>query len=165
MKFICADPEDLQEIYALFSTEVRLLNTSGNFQWNPDYPSLEDFESSLKKRQLYMFVDHREILAMAVLDEIQDPAYELIQWQYDKPAILHRFMVPHKHRRKSIGRKLLGNLERQAKESSYLSIRLDASETNVVSNAFYASEGYEERGRVKLEGLPGWFICYEKWIG
>ena len=119
MKFLRAETEDLEEIYSLFRSEVELMNTRGNFQWNSKYPSKDDFRTSLLHGNLYLLRLEKEIAGMAVLDEIQDPAYENVNWQFIKTVVLHRFIIPEKYRRQAVGRQLLSRIEGLARTSGY----------------------------------------------
>ena len=65
------------------------------YQWDEIYPTVEDFEDDIKKGNLYVAEENEKIIALYVISDEADEAYNYAEWKYpnETSLVLHRFCV------------------------------------------------------------------------
>lgn len=164
MKFVKAKPEQFAEIVRIYEHVKDLLNDKDIDQWTEDYPDREVIRKDLENRNMYLLVNEGEIAAIAVLDQNQEPEYQVIPWQ-DKAGdflVVHRLCVNPDFQGKGISRVLLDEIEQFAKDHGYTSIRLDTQMINERAMNLYESHDYEKRGKFYFSHASWPFMAFEK---
>ncbi len=161
-RIACARPADLDEALRVVRACADGLRKMGLDQWDDLYPSREILEADVAAGSLYVMKEGERCLAIACLDEHQDPTYEAVAWAYDHPRIvsIHRLSVDPAVQGKGLARRMMDFLEEKAADLGYGVIRLDAYEKNPAALGLYAKRGYRRSGVVRLR--KGLFACFEK---
>ena len=102
------------------------------YQWDEIYPTVDDFEDDIKKGNLYVAEENKKIIALYVISDEADEAYNYAEWKYpnETSVVLHRFCVSPGFQNRGIGKKVLMKIESQIKNRGYDSIRLDVFTKN-----------------------------------
>lgn len=132
------------------------------YQWDERYPTAENFEDDIKKGNLYVAEQYEKIIALYVISDESDEAYNYAEWKYpnETSLVLHRFCVSPSFQNRGIGKKVLMKIESQIKNKGYDSIRLDVFTKNPYAQRLYRNNGYEVRGFA--EWRKGCFDLVEK---
>ncbi|WP_047375710.1 GNAT family N-acetyltransferase [Exiguobacterium sp. ZOR0005] len=160
-----ATPSDVNAIEQLYLACKDDLLHRQIFQWDDTYPNRAYFEDCIKEGSVYVMKDGEQLLGIVVLDEWQSSEWNEIEWQGDKPLVIHSLMVHPSQQGKGIGNLVLHASERLAKLQGYNSIRLDSFSGNETACNFYQRHGYVERGSVHFDSKPKGherYICFEK---
>ena len=56
------------------------------YQWDEIYPTVEDFEDDIKKGNLYVAEENEKIIALYVISDEADEAYNYAEW---KLSLIH----------------------------------------------------------------------------
>ena len=75
MDYRLGTPDDLDEVVSLVEGAKRLMSAQGINQWDDIYPCREDFESDIKKSNLYVVLQEEKIAAVYVISEECDDIY------------------------------------------------------------------------------------------
>ena len=154
--------EDMEAITALIQEAIKEMERNNIYQWDEIYPTAEDFEEDIKKGNLYVAEKNKKIIALYVISDESDEAYNYAEWKYpsETSLILHRFCVSPGFQNRGIGKKVLMKMESQVKNRGYDSIRLDVFTNNPYAQRLYRNNGYEVRG--SAEWRKGRFDLMEK---
>lgn len=162
MNYRLGTRDDLKEIGLLITEVINHMETAGIYQWDSIYPTEEDFEDDIIHKNLYILEEEQEIAALYVINQEADEEYSNCLW--NKPAetacVLHRLCVSPRYQNKGLGKCILNHIEKQAKEMSYQSIRLDVYSKNPYALSLYRKNNYIERGFA--DWRKGRFILMEK---
>lgn len=157
---------DLAELFQIYLNGKSELERKGIFQWTIHYPTSENIADDLKNGFLYTLKKGKIIVGAISINQIQDEAYQSIDWQFEdtKVLVIHRLVVNPRYQRQGFAKKLMDFAEHFAKENNYTSIRLDVYSQNKGAVQFYKNRQYEIRGDVNFpyRALP--FHCMEKRI-
>jgi ribosomal protein S18 acetylase RimI-like enzyme len=159
--------EDLQEIMALITRCVTVMQAGGSDQWDDQYPNREVIGEDLQRGTLFAAEREGRILGIVVLDETQDEQYETINWkQVEGPHLMmHRLAVDPEAHGQGIARKLVAFSEEYAAREGYTSLRLDTYAKNTAALKLYQGLGYDLRGEVNFPGRTASFPVFEKVLG
>ncbi len=169
------DP-DIPAIMALIRLVVPQMRTTGNLQWDNDYPNREAFARDIALGQLWVVTfpvrsegspegnPPEAIAAVAALTNDQDPEYADVGWDITEPAIvIHRLAVHSEHQGKGLAVVLIKHAEHLARSRSIDCIRLDTNTQNQATQRLLPKLGYSLAGEIGLQFRPGLrFFCYEK---
>ena len=133
------------------------------------YPTREDAEEALERGGLYVLEGEGEVLACAVIDQLQPAEYAQAEWAYpaaeDDVLVLHTLAVSPRRAGQGLGKRFVRWYENCAALRQCRCLRLDTNEHNAAARRLYASLGYRETGTAprKFEGrAPIRFVCLEK---
>lgn len=154
--------DDIDAIVHLVSDAIKEMELHGIYQWDEIYPTAGDFAEDIKKNNLYVAEEKKELIAVYVISGESDDAYKSAEWKCpDETAyILHRFCVSPKFQGKGIGKQLLLEIESQIRDMGYDSVRLDVFTKNPYAQRLYRHNGYEARGIAAWR--KGYFDLMEK---
>lgn len=100
------------------------------YQWDEIYPTVEDFEDDIKKGNLYVAEENEKIIALYVISDEADEAYNYAKWKYpnETSLVLHRFCVSPGFQNRGIGKKVLMKLNHKLRtgvmnQSVWMSLR------------------------------------------
>ncbi|KAB7668883.1 GNAT family N-acetyltransferase [Bacillus sp. B1-b2] len=152
----------INDIYV--NSQRRLLE-QGILQWDGNYPNIDYFTACIKKQQLFVFIRNERITGHVVLNEWESEEWDSIQWQGNKPIIIHSLMIDPRFQGKGLARKMIAACENFAKVKGYGSVRLDAFSGNEQAMKLYSKLEYEKRGSIFYSSKPkGYeeYVCMEK---
>ena len=154
--------EDIEAITILIQEAIKEMEKHNIYQWDEIYPSVEDFKDDIEKGSLFVAEQNEKIIALYVISDEADEAYNYAEWKYPKETsfVLHRFCVSPSVQNRGIGKKVLMKIESQIKNRGYDSIRLDVFTKNPYAQRLYRNNGYEVRGFA--EWRKGRFDLMEK---
>jgi len=102
-----------------------------------------------------------QILASAIINQIQVDVYAGAPWEYQVPddqiCVLHTLTVSPKAAHKGLGSAFVRFYEEYAAEHGCPELRIDTNERNQRARAMYRKLGYKEIGIVPtvFNGIPG----------
>ncbi|MDO5154729.1 MAG: GNAT family N-acetyltransferase [Eubacteriales bacterium] len=153
---------DVDHICLLIADAIKEMESKGIYQWDSIYPTREDFIDDIQKNTLYVVEDNMELVAIYVISEEYDDAYDGCEWENatDTACILHRLCVSPHFQNKGVGKQVLLHIEEQLAALSYQSVRLDVYTKNPYALRLYENNGYRERGFA--DWRKGRFLLMEK---
>lgn len=159
--------EDLQEIMALISRCVTVMQAGGSDQWDDQYPNREVIGEDLQHGTLFAAESEGHIMGIVVLDESQDEQYRTISWKQDEGPhlMMHRLAVDPEAQGQGVARKLIAFSEEYAMREGYTSLRLDTYAKNKAALKLYQGLGYDLRGEVNFPDRAASFPVFEKVLG
>ncbi len=165
-----ADIDEIEKIY----DHIHDLEESGSVTigWiRGVYPIRKTAEDSLSRGDLFVMEDENEIVATAIINQIQVPDYVKAGWKYaaedDEVMVLHTLIVDPVHRSKGYGKAFVAYYEGYAKKHGCSELRMDTNARNTNARAMYEKLGYEEADIVPciFNGIPDvMLVCLEKRI-
>lgn len=155
---------DIDSIFDMVKKVINDMNKRGLHQWDEIYPAKTDFSNDIANDTLYVLEDENKIIAVYVISEESDEAYDKCKWDNpdDTTCIIHRLCIDPEYQDQGLGKKIMQHIEEQAREMKYESIRLDVFTQNPRALALYKNSGYEERGFA--DWRKGRFLLMEKKI-
>ncbi|MEE1884121.1 GNAT family N-acetyltransferase [Pedobacter flavus] len=155
---------DISGIMDLVKCVVPLMQASGNFQWDEDYPNPEVFSNDISLNQLWVVEIDGIISGVSAITKDQDPEYADVGWDITESAIVtHRLAVNPAFQGRGIAKALMQQAEHVAKEQNIIKLRVDTNTKNVATQALFPKLGYLLSGEISLAKRPGLrFYCYEK---
>lgn len=159
--------EDLQEIMALISRCVTVMQAGGSDQWDDQYPNREVIGEDLQHGTLFAAESEGHIMGIVVLDESQDEQYRTISWKQEEGPhlMMHRLAVDPEAQGQGVARKLIAFSEEYAMREGYTSLRLDTYAKNKAALKLYQGLGYDLRGEVNFPDRAASFPVFEKVLG
>ena len=131
-----------------------------NSNWVLDlYPTRATAEKALQERSLYVLVDKNEICGSIILNRLQPPEYQKIDWQYPADAsrvlVIHTLCIPPEQAGKGYGGEMVRYAIQKAEETGCEVIRLDTWAGNKPAAALYQKMGFRFAGttNILLQGL------------
>ncbi|WP_029071157.1 GNAT family N-acetyltransferase [Kandleria vitulina] len=159
MNYRKATIQDLPSICTLIEDAKTLMRKQGIYQWNEYYPHKNDFEEDIKNNNLYL-AEEDELLAVYSINEECDEDYNQFKWSTDHYCVLHRLCVSPNRQGNGIGKTVLSQIEKQAKDMGYDAIRLDVFSLNPYARRLYEKNGFIKRGHAHWH--MGEFYLMEK---
>jgi GNAT superfamily N-acetyltransferase len=148
-------PEDASDLVALYTAVAdQLTRQHGKGHWS-SRPTGRGVLHAMRHSRVILACDGGQLVATLRLTTRKpwaiDPTYFTPCRQ---PLYLHGMAIVPERQRQGIGRQLLVEAVRVAKEWPADAIRLDAYDAAAGAGRFYARCGYTEVGRVTYRGTP-----------
>ena len=155
---------DIEPIMHLVAEVVPLMNASGNFQWDDNYPNAGVFEKDIVLNQLWVAELADEIAGVAAITTDQEPEYAHVGWDISETAIVtHRLAVSPRYQGNGVAAALLAQAEKEAKSRNINVLRIDTNTANQATQRLFPKAGYVFAGEIDLAFRPNLrFYCYEK---
>ncbi len=159
-----AKPSEIDEIMQITRACAVKMVSENIFQWNEHYPKREAFQKDLSRNELYVLLDHHEIVGCIVISSEKDVEYNEIDWLTTDSShyYIHRLAIHPDSQGKGYARKLMDFAEELAVKNNIVSVRLDTFSQNKRNQKFYEARGYQRLGNIyfpKQSKYP--FYCYE----
>ncbi len=133
------------------------------------YPVRKTAEDSLERGDLFVMEDEGDIVATAIINQIQVPDYKYAKWRYeaedDEVMVLHTLIVDPQNGKNGYGKAFVQFYEDYALENGCHELRMDTNARNQRARAMYAKLGYWEADIVPcvFNGIPDvMLVCLEK---
>lgn len=165
------DIDTIEKIYEkIHEEEEKGLTTIG---WIRNiYPTRKTAESGLARDDLFAMEDGDQIVAAAVINQIQVDEYRYAAWKHstadNEVMVLHCLAVDPCKKNKGCGKAFVAFYENYAKQQHCIALRMDTNAHNTRARNLYHKLGYEEIGIVNctFNGIPNvQLVCLEKYIG
>lgn len=165
------DIDRIEEIYEkIHDDEEKGLITIG---WIRNiYPIRKTAEDALQRDDLFVMVDEGNIVAAAVINQIQVAEYQYAAWKHpasDKEVmVLHCLVVDPDCKNKGYGKAFVAFYEDYARQHHCTALRMDTNARNTRARNLYQHLNYEEIGIVTcvFNGIPNvQLVCLEKYLG
>ena len=166
-----ADIDSIEEIYnRIHDGEEKGLTTIG---WIRNvYPIRKTAEDALGRGDLFVMEEENQIVASAVINQIQVDVYKNAYCKRDasesEVMVLHGLAVNPLENGKGYGRAFVAFYEDYARQHMCTELRIDTNQRNTRARKLYKSLGYEEIGIVSgvFNGIPDvQLVCLEKDLG
>jgi GNAT superfamily N-acetyltransferase len=166
MKIRLAKTADIPAIMQLVTKVVPLMQATGNFQWDTDYPNPEVFANDISLEQLWVADLDGKIGGVTAITTDQDPEYTDAGWDITETAIvIHRLAVDPDFHGIGIAKALMNQAEEVARTRGITILRVDTNSENKATQNLFPKLGYSYSGEIGLAKRPGLkFFCYEKRI-
>ena len=157
-----ADISALDEVYALISAAVLLMNEQGIDQWDEVYPSREDIRRDIERGELTAGYVGGDLAVIYVLSRETDEQYANGSWTYSGSdfMVIHRLCVSPSFQHRGIAGKCLRHIEKDLAAAGIKAVWLDVFTQNPYALRLYAANGYAETGRTHWR--KGEFLLMEK---
>ena len=133
------------------------------------YPTRATAEASIRQGDMYVEVEHGELVAAARINQHQGPEYDGACWSHDAPPeqvlVLHTLVVPPRHAGHGYGTKFVHFYEDCARNRGCPFLRMDTNAVNTAARSLYRKLGYREACIVPCEfnGIPNvQLVCLDK---
>lgn len=158
---------DAQEVMDLITRCAGKMQAEGIDQWDGVYPSLAIVEADAEAGSLFVVRMGGKCIASISIDEVQPEPFTGLPWSDvdGRPLFIHRLAVDPEWEGMRIGRQLMDEAERFAKEAGFTSIRLDTYGGNLRAMNLYLKRGYKPVGQVVYPRREMVFECLEWVVG
>lgn len=125
------------------------------------YPTEATASAALQRDDLFVLEESGQILASAIINQIQVDVYAGAAWENDVPddqvCVLHTLTVSPKAAHLGFGSAFVRFYEEYAEKHGCPELRIDTNERNLAARAMYKKHGYKEIGIVPtvFNGIPG----------
>lgn len=131
-------------------------------KWNSNYPNRDIITNDINNKDLYILIANEEIVGSVVLNSEEDINYNKVSWDKKGEAlIIHRLFTSPKYAGKGYGKFMIEKCKEIARELEYDSIRLDTHQDNLPAQKLYEKLGFNNKGKIELDGMPCEFYVYE----
>ena len=165
-----SDIDSIEKIYEkIHDSEEKGLVTIG---WiRTVYPTRKTAEDALNRNDLFVMVDEGNIVAAAVINQVQVDEYKYAAWKHrvkeNEVMVLHALVVDPSEKNKGYGSAFVAYYEDYAKQHGCIALRMDTNARNTRARTLYQRLGYEEVGIVEcvFNGIPNvQLVCLEKYF-
>ena len=133
------------------------------------YPTRKTAEDGLERKDLFVMEAEGNIVATAVINQIQVDEYKYAAWKHrtkdNEIMVLHCLAVDPYQKNKGYGKAFVAFYEDYAKLHNCITLRMDTNARNTRARDLYQKLGYEEIDIVKciFNGIPDvQLVCLEK---
>lgn len=173
MRVLKAKKDDIDSVERIYEDihdmEEKGLTTTG---WIRNiYPTRATAEEALSRNDLFIMEDEDEIVAVAVINQIQVDEYKYAVWKHNardhEVMVLHSLAVDPFEKNKGYGKAFVAFYEDYAKQHGCTVLRMDTNVSNTRARRLYQKLGYDEIGIVKcvFNGIPNvQLVCLEKYL-
>lgn len=127
------------------------------------YPTEDTARQGVSRGDLFVYEDNdtQKVVAAAIINHIQVPAYAEASWSMkadgDEVLVLHTLVVNPQEAGKGIGTAFVAFYEQLAKERGCKTLRMDTQAKNTSARTLYKKLGYKEIGIVPCDfnGIEG----------
>lgn len=143
-----AQPEQLEEITALYETVKEDLIKQGIDQWDEAYPARGDIIEDIRNKEMYIVRLGNTLAAAYTINRTQDNAYKFGSFKDKKGEylVLHRLCVLPALQHMGLAGRVMEHIEAEAKKAGASSVRLDVFTKNPRAMALYERMGYAYAG-------------------
>lgn len=166
-----ASTEDIPTIASIYSA-IHTEEEKGRavIGWKRDiYPVEENARAAVHRKDMFVMEEEGQIVASAIINQIQVPEYANCPWQYQAAAsevmVLHTLVVSPDKKGRGYGSAFVDFYEQYAREHHCPFLRMDTNVINLAARKLYARLGYSEPGIVQcvFNGIAGvQLVCLEK---
>ena len=154
---------DMIGIMEIVKETIEEMHCHNNFQWDENYPLIEDFKKDIEAGSLYVFEEEGVATGFVCINKEEPLEYKGIRWGLNKDAfIIHRMAVRNNNRGKGIGVKLIKFADKISAENKITHIKTDTYSLNIKAQGLLGKCGYTFTGKINFLGKEKSFYCYER---
>ena len=168
-----ATEEDLPQIASIYEEILSQEEATQSYtNWiRGVYPTIETARNALQQGWLYVIEQEGAICATAILNHVQLPEYQEIDWAYpgegEQIFVIHTLCVPPSRSGQGLARSFVAFAEDLAAQKGCTALRLDTYEGNLPAASLYTKLGWRYAGSAYFlfQGvIPEVLKCFEKQI-
>jgi GNAT superfamily N-acetyltransferase len=161
-----ATVDDIESIMRIVCKVIPLMRSSGNFQWDENYPNPAVFSTDISNQDLWVGEIDGSIVGVIALTLDQPKEYAQAGLDVTENCIVpHRMAVDPDCQGRGVAKLLLAQADVVGQRKGICRIRIDTNLENQITTRLFPSCGYELIGEIALDFRPGLrFLCYEKLI-
>ena len=156
-----AEKKDVAAVSASYQELFAYEAVHGNWtNWVPGlYPSASTAQAAFEDGTLYVLKESGVFCGSMILNQIQPPEYQTIDWQNTADAseilVLHTLCIPPSQKGNGYGRQLIEFAMQHAAQTGCKAVRLDTWAGNRPAAALYQSMGFRlvGTGTMLLQGV------------
>ena len=150
-----SEKKDIDRIMEIIDGAKSYLKENMVDQWQNGYPNHEAIESDIEKNWSYVYEEDDLVLGTTALSFDGEETYEKIYegaWISDIDyGVIHRVGVDNSMMGKSIGSKILEEVDRICIQKGIYSIKVDTHEDNMAMQRLLDKNGYKYCGVIYLK--------------
>ena len=163
MKLIKCNKAHLEEVTALYHRTVAYLQKHINYpKWSSAHPSDDGISATIAAGEQYICVENEKALGAVVLKDNPEGDYDAGDWSIDlKPGeylVIHALAVDPLFAHKGVGRFMVEQCIKMARQGGCKALRLDVVPGNVPARDLYEKMGFVYVGtkdlRRDIEEIP-----------
>lgn len=154
-----ATADDHELIRDIYESAREFGKRTGSCDWSEDYPNDEILESDITQSDLYIVFMNDEPAAVFSLIATDDLDHEPLDWAPVNSGVPVRICIRADLQGKGLGKAVMNELMRIARERGYESLRLLAATSNKPANRLYTGLGFTHKGTAALYNKE--FNAYE----
>lgn len=164
MQLRLATAADLPALLDVVQRVVPLMQATGNFQWDSQYPNETVFRRDIEQHQLWVAELDGRPAGLAALTTEQELEYAQVGWNLNEVAVVtHRLAVDPQFQGRGVATALLEQAEKLAVERGIFRLLIDTGAENRVTQRLFPKLGYQYAGEISLALRDGLRVyCYEK---
>jgi ribosomal protein S18 acetylase RimI-like enzyme len=146
---------DEERVMQIIRESTAILNKAGNFQWNENYPTVNDIRNDIDTQIGIVAELDGKVVAYGAVDFNSEPAYDNIKgkWLSVQPyVVMHRLAVAPETRGLGIAKKFFLEAERIGREKGLKSFKVDTNYNNPIMLSILQKLGFTYCGEVFFEG-------------
>lgn len=165
-----AQADDLNRIMAFYSDVIdRTPNMEKYARWmHGKHPAEQTIREYVETGSMYLYVKGETVLGAMAVTMLQGEDYHPVAWAVPaadhEVAVIHLLGVQPSYQGKGIGKQMIEEAVRLAREQGKKCCRLDALASNTPAHRMYESKGFQYRGTERWYAEnTGWteFYLYE----
>ena len=161
MNIRLASPNDFSNIMILIHACIVQMESRNIYQWDEIYPDETTIRNDIANSELWVIEDRDTLCGIIVLNQIQSPVYQQIEWRFKgKILVVHRLAIAPHCQGKNLATQLMSFAENLAIQRKFDVIRLDTFAKNPGAVRLYEKLHYHNAGTIELR--KGLFYCFEK---
>ena len=158
-----AEMSDMMGIMEVVKETIQEMSLNNNYQWDENYPLIEDFTKDIEARTLYVLEEEGIIIGFICINRSEPLEYKDLKWGLEEEAfIIHRMAVRKSFRWKGIGSKLIKFADNISEENKVRHIKTDTYSLNIKAQNLLEKCGYIFKGKINFLGKEESFYCYER---
>lgn len=145
-----AEARDLDAIESIYN-KILLKEEEGEVTtgWERGiYPRRETAEAALKKEEIFVIEDERELVGAGIINKEQVDVYAKAKWKFaakdSEVMVLHTLVINPDKSGRGYGKRFVDFYEDYAREKGCKYLRMDTNVKNKPARSLYKKLGYEE---------------------
>ena len=160
-----ATMDDVSNIMEIVQAVILEMHGYNNFQWDENYPLVEDFAGDIKKGTLFVYIQGEKIRGFVCINRDEPSEYDGLKWSLSEEAlVIHRMGVSPDYRKVGVGRALIVFADELAIKNSVRYLKTDTYSLNTNAQGLFEKYGYVLVGEISLLEKEKSFYCYDKTI-
>ena len=156
---------DMIGIMEIVKEATQEMHSHNNYQWDENYPLIEDFTKDIETGTLYVFETEKTVAGFICINKEEPLEYKDLKWKLNQEAfIIHRMAIRKSFRWKGIGSKLVQFADNISIENNVNYIRTDTYSLNIKAQSLLKKCGYTFTGKMRFLGKEKEFYCFERVI-
>lgn len=174
MEFRRADAYDLDAIknfYQNLIANTKNIEKYARWHWN-FHPTEKMIEDYVNENNMYLYMESNQIAGAMAITMSQGSDYHDVAWKTeaadDKAAVIHILGVSPAYQGRGIGKQMIEEAMKLAKNSGKTVLRLDSLASNTPAQNMYREKGFSYCGKKTMYAEnTGWtdFYFYENKLG